>query len=55
MELFIAATAVVGLTTLIAAIDEYIDWLPSYQRAAQEMAEEDGFRYPLNNSIEYRE
>ena len=46
MELFIAAVAITGLATMITAIDEYINWLPSYQRAAQEMAEEDEFRYP---------
>ena len=55
MELFIAAVAIVGVTTAIAAIDEYIDWLPSYQRVAREMAEEDEFRYLTRTSIEYRE
>jgi len=55
MELFLISMAVVGVATTITAIDEFIDWLPSYRRVAREMAEEDSFRYPPNNPIEYRE
>ena len=36
MELFIAAMAIIGLTTTIAAIDESIDWMDSYRREGEE-------------------
>lgn len=36
MELFIAATSLVGLTTIIVAIDESIDWMASYFREGEE-------------------
>ena len=36
MELFIAAMAITGLATAIAAIDESIDWMDSYRRAGEE-------------------
>ena len=32
MELFTAALAITGFCTLIASIDEYIDWVSSYHR-----------------------
>ena len=36
MELFVAAMAITGLVTTIAAIDEYIDWMASYRREGEE-------------------
>lgn len=36
MELFIVSIAFIGLCTTIAAIDEYIDWVPSYRREGEE-------------------
>ena len=36
MELFIAAMAITGLATAIAAIDESIDWMASYFREGEE-------------------
>ena len=36
MELFVAAMAIIGLTTTIAAIDESIDWMDSYRREGEE-------------------
>ena len=36
MELFIAAMAIIGVTTTIAAIDESIDWVASYHREGEE-------------------
>lgn len=36
MELFIAAIAITGLATTIAAIDESIDWMDSYRREGEE-------------------
>ena len=36
MELFIAAMAITGLVTTIAAIDESIDWVASYHREGDE-------------------
>ena len=36
MELFIAAMAITGLATAIAAIDESIDWMGSYYREGEE-------------------
>ena len=36
MELFLAAMAITGLATTIAAIDESIDWMDSYRREGEE-------------------
>ena len=36
MELFVAAMAIMGLATTIAAIDESIDWVTSYYREGDE-------------------
>ena len=36
MELFVAAMAIIGVTTTIAAIDESIDWMASYSRKGEE-------------------
>lgn len=57
MELFIAAMAITGLATTIAAIDEFIDWLPSYRRAAEEMRNEDNFHVTYDEICDqgYRE
>ena len=58
MEPILFSLGFIALLTTIVAIDEYIDWLPSYRRAAQEMAEEDEAivrSFDKDNSIEYRE
>ena len=36
MELFIVGLSITGLATLIAAIDESIDWMASYRRQGEE-------------------
>ena len=36
MELFLAAMAITGLATTIAAIDESIDWMDHYRREGEE-------------------
>lgn len=41
MELFLFSTALVGLATIIAAFDEWFDWMGSYHRAAAEQKQED--------------
>ena len=57
MELFVISMAVVGLATTITAIDEFIDWLPSYRRAAEEMRDEDNLHTTYDEICEqgYRE
>jgi len=57
MELFVISMAIVGVTTTIAAIDEYIYWLPSYRRAAEEMRDEDQLQVSYDQFTEqgYRE
>ena len=57
MELFVISMAVVGLAATITAIDEFIDWLPSYRRAAEEMRDEDNFHTTYDEICEqgYRE
>ena len=49
--------AIVGVATTITAIDEYIDWLPSYRRAAEDMRDEDQFQVSYDQFTEqgYRE
>ena len=41
MELFLFSTALVGLATIITAVDEWFDWMGSYERAAIEQKQED--------------
>lgn len=58
MEPILLSLGFIALLTTIVAIDEYIDWLPSYRRAAEEMAKEDEeiLRSQGNdNTIEYLE
>ena len=49
MELFIAAMAITGLATAIAAIDESIDWMGSYHREGEE---DHAYRAQLTDSYD---
>ena len=49
MELFIAAMAITGLATTIAAIDESIDWMDSYRREGEE---DHAYRAQLTDSYD---